>query len=76
MAIEVKIGITDSPRELLIQSPLDSDKVLAEVESALAGGQQLLTLTDDRGARYLVPVTKVAYVEVGAAENRRVGFGS
>ncbi|MEP9394144.1 MULTISPECIES: DUF3107 domain-containing protein [Gordonia] len=76
MTIEVKIGITDSPRELAIQSPLDSDKALAAVEAALTGKEQLLTLTDDRGARYLVPVTKIAYVEVGAAENRRVGFGS
>ncbi|MGC4933705.1 DUF3107 domain-containing protein [Gordonia sp. DT30] len=76
MTIEVKIGITDSPRELSIQTPLDSDKALATVEAVLSGKEQLLTLTDERGARYLVPVAKIAYVEVGASENRRVGFGS
>ncbi len=42
----------------------------------LTGKEPLLSLTDDRGARYLVPAAKIAYVEVGAAENRRVGFGS
>lgn len=76
MAVEVKIGIADSPRELAIQSSLTSDKAYAEVEAVLAGKKELLALTDDKGARYLVPVAKIAYVEVGATENRRVGFGA
>ncbi|MGV9711773.1 DUF3107 domain-containing protein [Gordonia sp. NPDC003424] len=76
MAVEVKIGITDSPRELSIQTGLTSDKAYAEVEAALNGKQSLLALTDDKGARYLIPVTKIAYVEVGSTENRRVGFGA
>ncbi|MYR08929.1 DUF3107 family protein [Gordonia sp. SID5947] len=76
MAVEVKIGITDSSRELSIQTTLTSDKAYAEVEAALSGGQQLLALVDDKGARLLVPVAKIAYVEVGSSENRRVGFGA
>ncbi|MEE3850852.1 DUF3107 domain-containing protein [Gordonia sp. LSe1-13] len=74
MAVEVKIGITDSPRELSIHTALTSDKAYAEIEAALSGDQSLLALTDDKGARFLVPVTKIAYVEVGSTENRRVGF--
>ena len=46
------------------------------MESALAGKEALLTLTDDKGSRFLIPVTKIAYVEVGSSETRRVGFGS
>ncbi|MFW0792388.1 DUF3107 domain-containing protein [Gordonia sp. CPCC 205515] len=76
MTVEVKIGITDSPRELSIQSALTSDEAYAAVEAALNGKQSLLSLTDDKGARYLIPVTKIAYVEVGSTENRRVGFGA
>ncbi|MCH5645058.1 MULTISPECIES: DUF3107 domain-containing protein [unclassified Gordonia (in: high G+C Gram-positive bacteria)] len=76
MAVEVKIGITDSPRELTVLSALTSDKAYAAVEAALGGKEQLLSLTDEKGARFLIPVTKIAYIEVGAAENRRVGFGS
>lgn len=75
MSVEVKVGITDSPRELSIQSTLDGDKAFAAVESALSGSE-LLTLTDEKGARFLVPVTKIAYVEVASTESRRVGFGS
>lgn len=76
MTVEVKIGITDSPRELAIQSTLSSDKVLAAVEAALGGKETLLTLTDDRGSQYLIPAARVAYVEIGSSDNRRVGFGS
>ncbi|MDL9936783.1 DUF3107 domain-containing protein [Gordonia sp. ABSL1-1] len=76
MSVEVKIGITDSPRELTITSDLTSEKAYAAVEAALGGSQQLLSLVDEKGARYIVPVTKIAYVEVGASENRKVGFGS
>lgn len=76
MAVEVKIGIADSPRELSIQSTLTSDGVYAEIEKALSGSDSLLSLQDDRGSRFLIPITKIAYVEVGSPENRRVGFGS
>ncbi|MFT4042321.1 MAG: DUF3107 domain-containing protein [Gordonia sp. (in: high G+C Gram-positive bacteria)] len=76
MTVEVKIGITDSPRELSVQSPLTSEKALAAVESALGGTESLLTLVDEKGSSFLIPVAKIAYVEVGAGETRRVGFGS
>lgn len=76
MTVDVKIGITDSSRELVVQSDQTSDEVHAAVESALSGKEQLLRLTDDKGARYLVPVTKIAYVEVGSAERPKVGFGA
>jgi hypothetical protein len=34
----------------------------------------LLTLVDDRGRRVLVPVDRIAYVEIAQADQRRVGF--
>ncbi|MGZ8176647.1 DUF3107 domain-containing protein [Williamsia sp. SKLECPSW1] len=76
MAVDVKIGISDSSRELLVQTDQTSDDVHAAVEAALSGKESLLRLTDDKGARYLIPVTKIAYVEVGSAERPRVGFGA
>ncbi|MBT0565656.1 DUF3107 domain-containing protein [Williamsia sp. CHRR-6] len=76
MTVDVKIGITDSPRELVVQTDQSSDAVHALVETALAGGESLLRLTDEKGARFLVPVTKIAYVEVGTSERPKVGFGA
>jgi hypothetical protein len=35
----------------------------------------VLELTDERGRRMLVQTAKIAYVEIGVADVRRVGFG-
>jgi len=35
----------------------------------------VLALTDEKGRRFLVQTARVAYVEIGAADGRRVGFG-
>jgi hypothetical protein len=73
--VEVKIGVTDSPRELVFNSTQTPDALEKLVAAALAKGAELLSLTDDKGRRYLVQASRIAYVEIGAADGRRVGFG-
>ncbi len=76
--MDVRIGIVQTPKELEVElgEDVDRDKLLAEIEAALAG-DAVLWLTDRRGRRVGVPVAKVAYVEVGApTPDRRVGFGA
>ena len=73
--MEVKIGITDSPRELVFSSAQTPAEVEKLVNAALQEGPGLLSLTDDRGRRFLIHSAKIAYVEIGAADGRRVGFG-
>ena len=73
--MEVKIGVQYGPRELT----LDSSQTPAEVEAAVneaitAGGT--LSLVDDRGRRVIIPVDKLAYVEIAESETRRVGFAA
>lgn len=72
--MEVKIGVADSPRELVVSSADSSEQVEALVTEALSGKQSLLSLADDKGRRYLVPAAKIAYVEIGPSDSRRVGF--
>ena len=77
--MDVRIGITQTPKELEVEMGDDSDrdKVVAEIEKLLKTGDGVLWLTDKKGRRVGVPVTKVAYVEVGApTSERRVGFGA
>ncbi|MUM16529.1 DUF3107 domain-containing protein [Mycobacterium sp. CBMA271] len=72
--MEIKIGVTDSPRELVIssdQAPADVEKV---VSAALAKESDVLSLTDEKGRKYLVAAARIAYVEIGVADARRVGF--
>lgn len=72
--MEVKIGVADSPRELVVSSGDSPDAVEALVTDALGGKQNLLSLVDDKGRRYVIPSAKIAYVEIGPADSRRVGF--
>jgi Protein of unknown function (DUF3107) len=73
--VEVKIGITDSPRELVLSSTQTPAEVEELVTAALREGSGVLSLSDERGRRFVVQATKVAYVEIGVADARRVGFG-
>jgi hypothetical protein len=73
--VEVKIGVQYSARELVIdvgQTPAEVEKLVA---AALAAGG-LLTLSDERGRKILIPVGKLAYIEIGETNERRVGFGA
>jgi hypothetical protein len=72
--VEVKIGVVDSPRELVLSSNLSQDEVEALVSDALRGAKGLLTLVDDKGRRFIIAAARVAYVEIGTADPRRVGF--
>src|SRR5262245_39926201 len=74
-SVEVKIGITDSPRELIFNSAQTPSEVEKLITDALSKDSGVLTLTDEKGRRFLVQSAKIAYVEIGAADVRRVGFG-
>ncbi|TDV37601.1 DUF3107 domain-containing protein [Actinophytocola oryzae] len=74
--MEVKVGVADTARELLIISSQTPEEVEALVADALKGSSGMLTLVDDKGRRYVVPAARVAYVEIGSADSRRVGFAT
>ncbi|GAA4756644.1 DUF3107 domain-containing protein [Gordonia alkaliphila] len=76
MSVEVKIGIENTARELSLSTTEKADKVYKSVADALATGEGVLELTDEKGSRVLVPASKISYVEVGSSESRRVGFGA
>jgi hypothetical protein len=75
--VDVRIGVTYSPKELELELDGDDpDKLKAEIDGAL-GGSGALWLTDRRGRQVAVPVDKVAYVEIGSPDDsHRIGFGS
>jgi hypothetical protein len=75
MTVEVKIGVQYSARELVVDSALSPAEVEKLVTAAIAAGG-LLSLTDERGRKIMIPVEKLAYIEIGEANERRVGFGN
>jgi hypothetical protein len=75
--VDVRIGLTQTPKELEVQlgDDADADALRAQVDAALAGGSTLW-LTDRKGRQVGVPSAKLAYVEIGSPEDgRRIGFG-
>jgi hypothetical protein len=75
MTVEVKIGVQYAAREIVLESAQTADTIEQMVTAALTAGG-LLTLVDEKGRRVLVPVEKLAYIEIGESLERRVGFGA
>jgi len=79
MTMDVRIGVTYSPKEIDLDLGDDVDRaaLAKDIEAALGNEAGVLWLTDKRGRQVAVPSTKVAYVEIGSPEDeRRIGFGA
>ena len=74
--MEVKIGIQHASRELVIETDEKAEAIEGLVSDALGSEGGLLTLTDTKGRRTIIPAAKVAYVEIGGGVAGTVGFRS
>ena len=75
--MEIKLGVTYSPKELIVETDKSPDEIATLVESAVSGKNGVLWLADANGRRVGIPTDKLAYVEVGEdSSGKRVGFGS
>ncbi|CAN5344792.1 DUF3107 domain-containing protein [soil metagenome] len=72
--MEVKIGVQHSPRELTLESPQSPAEVEQAVTDAISGDAGVLSLTDDKGRRIIIPADRISYVEIADVDLRRVGF--
>ena len=73
--MEVKIGVQNAARELTIdveETPEAIEKLVADAVS----GDGVLNLKDTKGRGVIVPVAKLAYVELGHGTAGQVGFRS
>ncbi len=74
--MEVKIGVQNANRELIVESGESADDVEKAVSTALSAADGVLVLHDAKGRRVIVPVAKLAYVEIGHSSSGTVGFRS
>jgi hypothetical protein len=72
--VEIRIGITNTGRELNFETNESSDAVKTAVATALDSSASHVSFTDVKGNSYLVPLANLAFVELGTEESRRVGF--
>ena len=73
--MEVKIGIQSVPRELVVDTKSSFEEIERALTAAVADGA-VFVLVDEKGGKVMVPADKIAYVELGSTENRRIGFGN
>ncbi len=71
--MEIRIGVQNVSREIVVETDKSSDDISALVSKALSGG--VLDLMDVQGRRVVVPSAALAYVQIGQEVKRRVGFG-
>ncbi|MDB0005667.1 DUF3107 domain-containing protein [Ilumatobacteraceae bacterium] len=74
--MDVRIGVTQAPREITVEiDDSGRDELRSRVDAVLSGASDVLWLDDRRGRQVAVPAAKIAYVELGSPEERRIGFG-
>ncbi len=76
--MDIRIGVTDTPRELnlVLAADVDRDEIKNSISAAIAGASDTLWLIDDKGREVAVPAARIAYVELSAAgETNPIGFG-
>ena len=74
--MEIKVGIKHVTREVVVDSTDSAEEVTQAITQAIADGDGILTLNQERGGRVLIPVDSIAYVELGEEGTRRLGFGA
>lgn len=74
--MEVKIGLQNASRELVLDTEQSSDDIEKAVSQAISGGEGLLVMADSKGRKIIVPTDKLAYVEIGSPGAGQVGFRS
>lgn len=74
--MEVKIGVRNATRELVVESAQSPEEVQRTVMEAINEKGGVLSLTDERGRQVIVMTDHLTYVEIGEPVERPVGFGA
>ena len=72
--MEILIGIRGNKNLLGFDVDMTESELTAKVNEALASAHGVLDLTDTKGQRTLAPAHALAYVQIAAKTERRVGF--
>ncbi|WP_265446122.1 DUF3107 domain-containing protein [Flexivirga meconopsidis] len=72
--MEVRIGVRNVAREVVIESNQSPNEVRTLVGKSLNSGEPL-ELTDERGHTVIVPADVLGYIDIGSEQRGRVGFG-
>ncbi|MBT2208521.1 MULTISPECIES: DUF3107 domain-containing protein [Actinomadura] len=74
--MQVRIGVRNVPRELVVDTAQSADDVQHALADALAAERGVFVLQDRRAGRIVIPAAQVGYLEITEDEQRNVGFGT
>ncbi len=72
--MEIKIGIKNSANDLSFESSKSADEVIQQLQQAYDQELKSVVLTDTKNNSYLIPVSAIAYAQLGSSEQRKIGF--
>jgi hypothetical protein len=73
--VEVKVGMQHVTREIVVETN-DSAADVEKAFGAAINDSGVFSLTDEHGRKVLIPAERIAYVDIGEENARRVGFGA
>jgi len=73
--VEIKVGVKNINREVVVESTDKPDEVREALTTALAE-DGLFVINGERGRTVLVPSAGIGYVDLGEENARPVGFGA
>jgi Protein of unknown function (DUF3107) len=73
--VEVKVGMQHVTREIVVETT-DSAADVEKAFDAAFNDSGVFSLTDEHGRKVLIPTDRIAYVDIGEENARRVGFGA
>lgn len=63
-------------REVSIDAQESVETIEQQLRESLAQPNAILTLTDAKGRKVLIPARGIAYLDLGQPNSRQVGFGT
>jgi hypothetical protein len=74
--MDIHIGVVHTPKELSLEVEGTADEFVGTINAAMSDGAPMVWVTDSKGRRVGIPVSRIAYVEIDEdGANKRVGFG-
>lgn len=74
--IEIRIGMSENPKELAAELEETTEEFIKKITAAIKSGTGVFWVTDSRGKKTGVASAKIAYIEIEPEGDRRpVGFG-
>jgi len=72
--VEIRIGMVNGPRELVINTPQSVEDLEKAIAAGLASENGTVRFEDEKGHIFVVASRTLAYVEIGQEKARKVGF--